>query len=243
MTISRKYSCSDVDMLMASRKIGESLTENLAKLAVARTDWTTEYAQDLLQRIDSALEKLGVDAKKDLRAATSTINSIQGPAQKDLAFFKTSVEEDFKNNPPKKSEIMRTLGFTEHLRGVQKGNQESLTELLYTFKMNMTPGLSAEIIAKGMNPVLIDKISGYAITLKNANVTQETFKSTTKEVTLEVVKTFEAIYDEIIGICKKASKLLSDQPVKKEQFTFSKVVNQLGGASAKTSKASLKVKA
>jgi hypothetical protein len=243
MAIYRKYSCTDVEMLMASRKIGESLTENLAQLALARIDWTPGYAQDLLKRIDLGLDKLGVDAKKDLRAATATVNSIQGPAQKDLAFFKISVEEDFKNNTPKKTEIMRTLGFTEHLRGVQKGNQESLIELLYTLKVNMTPELSAELTAKGMNPVLIDKLTGYAITLKNANVTQETFKSTTKEVTLDVVKTFEAIYDEIIGICKKASKLFSDQPVKKEQFTFSKVVKQLGVVPNKTKKAPLKEKA
>lgn len=243
MTLLRKYNCSDVEMLMASKKIGESFTTNLAILAANRTDWTPEYAKDLLKRIDAGLEKLGVDAKKDLRAATSVLDSVQSPVQKDLAFFKTSIDDDFKNDAPKRVEIMRTLGFTEHLRGVQKGNQESLIELLYTFSMNMTPILKAELTAKGMKATFIDTISGYAGTLKDANVTQETFKSSTKEITLEVRDTFEAIYTEIIGICKKASKLFNDQPVKKDQFTFSKVVKQLGSAPQKTKKASLKEKA
>jgi hypothetical protein len=242
MVLLRKYSCSDVDMLMASRKIGESFTANLAQLAVARTDWNPEYAKDLLKRIDAGLEKLGVDSKKELRSATSALDAIQSPAMKDLAFFKTSVDDDFKKDTSKKAEIFRTLGFTEHLRGVQKGNQDSLIELMYTFTRNMTPALKDDLTAKGMKVTLIDKISGYADALKNANVTQETFKSYTKEITLDVRVTFDAIYVEIIGICKKASKLFSDQPVKKDQFTFSKVVKQLGGTPKKTQKAPLKEK-
>jgi len=56
-----------------------------------------------------------------------------------------------------------------------------------------------------MNASLIDNIIGYADSFKQANVTQETFKETTKVVTKEVSDSFNAIYDEIIGICKKAS--------------------------------------
>lgn len=242
MTQLRKYSCSDVDMLMASKKICGSFTANLPLLSESRTDWNPEYAANLDGRIDLGLEKLGVDSKKDLRASTQVLATVQSPAQKDLAFFKTSVDGDFKNDPQKKAEILKILGFTEHLRGVQKGNQESLIELLYAFMLNMTPALKAELTAKGMKDTLIDKISGYAVTLKNANVTQETFKSSSKEITLEVRETFNAIYDEIIGICKKASKLFSDQPVKKDQFSFSKVVKQLGSASQKSNKAPLTAK-
>ncbi|MBN1968673.1 MAG: hypothetical protein JW870_04830, partial [Candidatus Delongbacteria bacterium] len=150
------------------------------------------------------------------------------PAKRDISFFKTQIDDDFKKESSKKDEILKTLGFAKHLRGVQKGNQESLIQLLYSFKTNMTDTLRQEITAKGLNVSLIDNIIGYAETFKQANVTQEAYKESTKEISKEIADSFNAIYDEIIGICKKASNYYQFEPLKKEQFTFSKTIENLG---------------
>jgi hypothetical protein len=71
---------------------------------------------------------------------------------------------------------------------------------------------------------LIDRIIGYANQLKEANVTQETLKEPSKEVSGEAVNIFNGIYDEIIGICKITSNYYQYDELKKDQFTFSKVV-------------------
>lgn len=231
MAKNRNYSCKDVDMLMASKTIAESFKTNISELSTTRTDWTEQYANDLITRIDNAIEThLGVDAKKDLRNATTTLASIQVPAKRDVSYFKTQIDEDFKKETSKRDEILKTLGFAKHLRGVQKGNQESLIQLLYQFKTNMTETLRQEITAKGINIALLDNIIGYADTFKQANVTQETLKGSTKEITQEVTDVFNAIYDEIIGICKKASNYYQYEPLKKEQFTFAKALSNLGAA-------------
>src|SRR3989304_6809525 len=229
MAKNRNYSCKDVDMLMASKTIAESFKTNISELSTTRTDWTEQYATGLITRIDNSIEThLGIDAKKDLRNATTTLASIQVPAKRDVSYFKTQIDEDFKKETTKRDEILKNLGFAKHLRGVQKGNQESLIQLLYQFKTNMSETLRQEIIAKGLNATLIDNIIGYADTFKQANVTQETFKGSTKEITQEVTDVFNAIYDEIIGICKKASNYYQYEPLKKEQFTFAKALSNLG---------------
>ena len=231
MTKNRNYNFKDVDMLMASKTIAESFKTNLSELSATRTDWTEQYANDLLGRIDHAIEtNLGVDAKKDLRNATSVLASIQVPAKRDVSYFKTQIDDDFKKESSKRDEILKTLGYAKNLRGVQNGNQESLIQLLYAFKTNMTAALRQEITAKGINAALIDNIIGYADTFKQANVTQETFKESTREITKEVSDSFNAIYDEIIGICKKASNYYQYEPLKKEQFTFTRVIGNLGAA-------------
>ncbi|MBN2612914.1 MAG: hypothetical protein JXB00_15265 [Bacteroidales bacterium] len=231
MAKNRNYSCKDVDMLMASKTIAENFWANISELSATRTDWSEQYANDLITRIDNAIEThLGIDAKKDLRNATVTLASIQVPARRDVSYFKTQVDEDFKKETSKRDEILKTLGFANHLRGVQKGNQESLIQLLYQFKTNLTDTLRQEITAKGMNPTLLDNIIGYADTFKQANVTQETLKGSTKEITQEVSDVFNGIYDEIIGICKKASNYYQYEPLKKEQFTFAKALSNLGAA-------------
>jgi len=215
----------------------ESFKVNLSELSTTRTDWTEQFANDLITKIDDAIENhLGVDAKKDLRDASASLASIQVPAKRDVSYFKTQIDDDFKNEAAKRDEILKTLGFSKHLRGVQKGNQEALVQLLYVFKRNMTDSLRQKITSKGMNASLIDNIIGYADRFKQANVTQETFKETTKEVTKEVADIFNTIYDEIIGICKKASNFYQYEPLKKEQFTFSKVIDNLGAARKVTEK-------
>ncbi len=225
----RNYSCKDVEMLMTSKTIAESFKANITGLSAIRTNWTPEYATTLGSRIDDAIEThMGIDARKDLRNATSTLEAIQIPAKRDVSFFKTQIDDDFKKEPAKKEEILRTLGFTKYLKGVQDNNQESLIQLLYQFKKSMTEGLKQDITAKGMSATLIDNIMGYASTFSQANVAQESLKGSTKEITQEVTEVFNAIYDEIIGICKIASKFYQYEPLKKEQFTFTKVLARLG---------------
>ena len=231
MAKNRNYDCKDVDMLMAAKTIAESFKANIAELSTTRTDWTEAYASNLVAKIDSEIENhLGVDAKKSLRDATAVLVSVQVPAKRDISYFKVQVEDDFKKETAKAKEMLRMLGFTKFLKGVQRGNQEALVELLYTFRNNMNDKLRQDITAKGMNPSLIDNIIGYADKFKLANITQESFKESTKGITKEISDSFNAIYDEVIGICKKASKYYQYEPLKKEQFTFSKALSNLGAA-------------
>ena len=234
MAKNRNYSCKDVEMLMASKTIAESFKNNISELATTRTDWNEQYATGLISRITEAMHThLGIDAKKDLRSATTAVVSLQFPAKRDISYFKTQIDDDFKKDTPRRDEILKTLGFTKYLREVQMGNQESLVQFLYTFKTNITPALRNEIAAKGLNPALIDNITGYADSFAQANVAQESFKGTTREITQEVADVFNAIYDEMIGICKKASNYYRYEPLKKEHFTFAKALANLG-APAKT---------
>ncbi len=231
MTKTRNYSNKDVDMLMAAKTIAEAFKANINDLSAIRTDWTAQYADELIVRIDTGIEKsLGVDSKKKLRDATAALAAIIMPARRDLSFFKTQIDDDFKKEPIRRDEIIKTLGFSRFLKDVQNKGQEAIIQLLYMFKTNMTGDLKLEITSKGMNPALIDKIIDYAATIKQANVAQETNKGATREISKEVRDAFNTIYDEIIGICKKASKYYQDEPLKKELFTFRRIIGNLGMA-------------
>lgn len=224
----RKYNFKDVDMILASKTITQSLSDNLSDLSIARTTWTSEYVTGLANKIDNAIDNyLGLDKKKELRDATSRLASLQAPAMRDLSFIKTQIEVDFGKEGKK---ILKNIGFEKNLRSVQKGDQESLIQLLYAFKKGMTDEVKTQITEKGTNPALIERIIGYASNLMEANVSQETSKVTTKEVTEEAVRIFNDIYDEIVGICKIAASYYNYEPLKKEQFTFNKVVSNMNAA-------------
>ncbi|WP_282036675.1 hypothetical protein [Saccharicrinis aurantiacus] len=231
MALNRNYNYKDVDMLMASKTITKSFTTNLPELSTIRTNWTEEYALQLDSQIDDAIDnQLGVDKKKELRNATGNLQAIQLPAMRDLSFLKTQLEVDFSHDKPKLSEMLNTLGFSKHLKQVQKKDQEALIALLYHFKQNLSDELRSIIISKGINPALLDRVIGYAGNLKQANVSQETLKTETKSVSKDITLTFNTIYNEIIGICKIASNYYQYDELKKDQFTFAKVIANMNAA-------------
>lgn len=103
-----------------------------------------------------------------------------------------------------------------------------MIQLLYTFKKNMTDTLRNQNTDKGLSGILIDKIIGYAGTFNEYKANQEGLKQTTKEISKEVANAFNGIYGEIIEICKMVSNYYQFDAVKKERFTFSKVISNLG---------------
>ncbi len=221
----RKYNFRDVDMLMASKAVANSLKNNQTELIIARTNWTPEYISELETKIDDAINNyLGLDKKKDLRDATQSVGAIMNPAKRDLAFLKTQIEADFGEDAVS---VLKVLGYDKYLTKVQKGDQESVIEMLYTFKKGMTEDLKSTIVLHGTNAILIERILDYTDRLKEANVTQELLKETTKEISQEALLAFNSIYNEIVGICKIASSYYQFDKIKKEQFTFSKVISNM----------------
>jgi hypothetical protein len=228
MPRNRNYNFKDVDMLLASKTIVETLKSNLSDLSLARSNWNEEYANQLATQIDNAIDNyLGLDKKKELRDTTANLAAIQEPAMRDLSFIKTQIEVDFDGEA---KEIIKTLGFDKNLRAVQNRDQEALIELLYSFKKGLNNKLREDIIAKGTAPELIDRIIAYADQMKQTNISQETLKETTKELSDEALQEFNNIYDQVIGICKIASSFYQFDTLKKDQFTFTKVVENMNAA-------------
>lgn len=227
-TATRNYSVKDVDMLVTSSTILESAMANKKFLQQKRSTWADPFFDDLKQKIDTATETyLGVDSAKELRGATHALLSIQKQATRDLALCKVQIDEDFKSDKPRRDELLKQLGFTGFLKKTQTGDQEALIQLLYQFKTNLTAALKTEIVAKGTAKETLDAISTYADGLKDANISQESFKGSRKSLTAEGVKEFNDIHSQVMSICKIAAKLFMDNPPVKQQFSFNKVSKAL----------------
>ena len=212
-------------MLMASKVIVKSLKHNLDELKLVRTTWTEEYATELEEKIDHAIDTyVGLDKKKSQRQATRSIATIHETALRDLSFLKTQIEVDFGDQA---QEVINTLGYNKNLVAARNGDQEALIELLYRVKNGLTDELQSQMIANGTNQEFLDQITNAASAMSQANTTQEGEKTSTKETTQIMQVTYNEIFREVIGICKIASSYYLSDPLKKEQFTFRKVVNNM----------------
>ena len=235
ITIARKYKTKDVEMLTATATIIENAIANKAFLQSKRTTWADPFFEDLKTQIQNTTDTyLGKDAAQQMRQATQIVLGIQAQALNHLAEFKVQIEQDFKNVPIQKTEILTQLGFTTYHKLAQKGDQEGLVSLLFQFKTNLNPTLNAEIVAKGTAQTTIDNIIGYANNIKDANITQETYKGTRKEITDEAIRAFNLIYDQVISIAKISSNFYKNEKTKKELFSFAKVRATLNSQSTNT---------
>ncbi len=227
-TLNRTYPVKDVDMLVAVSTIVDSAIANKGFLQAKRSTWADPFFDDLKLRIETATQTyLGVDSAKNLRGATQALLSIQKQATKDLALCKVQIEEDFKSDKTRRTELLRQLGFTDFLKKVQAGDQEALIQLLFQFKTNLTPAVKDEIVSKGTAKETLDGIITYADGLKAANVSQESFKGSRKTITAEAIKEFNEIHSQVMTICKIAAKFYLDNPPVKDQFSFAKVSKTL----------------
>lgn len=230
----RIYKGKDVEMLVTIDTIIDAAIANLDFLASKRSTWKDPYLPNLKRAIDQAVqEHLGQDNAKALRNATLEVLAIQTPALKDLAEVKVQIESDFNKNPTLKKEILNTLGFTPFYSKTKNKDQEALISLLYQFKTNLTPDLKGQIVTKGTAEEQLDKIASYADDLKNKNVLQESKKGTKKEITEEAIIAFNAVYNEAIAVAKISAKFFKDRPTIQEQFSYTKVKNNLNNTKPK----------
>ena len=233
-TIKRKYNNKDIEMLTTTSTLIENAIANKTFLQTKRKTWADPFFDDLKEKIENTTETyLGKDAAKQMRDATQVVLGIQTQALVDLAEFKVQVEEDFKENSIQKTEILTNLGFTSYHKISQKGDQEALVNLLFQFKKNMTSDLNTSIVAKGTAQTTIDNTISYANILKNANIDQETFKGTRKEITDEAITAFNEVYDKVISIARISSNFFKTEKTKQQLFSYSKVSANLNNKKAK----------
>ena len=228
VSISRNYKFKDVEMLLATATIIENAIANKTFLQTKRATWADPFFADLSLLNKSTTETyLGKDAAKQMRQATQIVLGIQSQALNDLAELKIQIQQDFKNQPANRDEILNELGFTPFYKMAQKKDQEALVSLLYQFKTNLTPTLKTEIVSRGTAQLTLDTIVDYADTLKDANISQEIFKGTREEITDEALTAFNDIYDKVMSVAKIASNFYKTDKTKQQLFNYNKIASAL----------------
>jgi len=213
-------------MLFASSEVGRSLLANIDELSANRGNWNADYANHFIGRVEDALEKhMGVKKDTQQVIATSTVNKLHKESNENLSFLKQQIEVDFGTKESKK--VLKRLGIPPSITRITNGKHSAMVKTLYSIKKGMTDDLRNDIVARGTRQDIIDQLITAANQLKEAEIMQEMLKTTSKEITSDTVEAFNAIYAEAIGICKIASAIYKNDPLKREMFTFSKIVAKM----------------
>ncbi len=61
------------------------------------------------------------------------------------------VERDFRKEKAIRDELLNELGYKEFYKAARKKDQGALVQLLFRFKQALTPGVQAQLTAKGVD--------------------------------------------------------------------------------------------
>lgn len=225
------FSGTTVEMLTTADIIVETAIEKKDVLIAKRPFWADPFFPKLKERIDGDFATiLGVDNAKALREASAMVCGIQKNAMKELSGVKVQIEVDFEDDKARRDEILAQLGYINYFKDVQRKSQSALVGQLFQLKTNLTPELKTILVEKGTSPASLDLLVSYADEIKTKNINQELLKEGKKELTLKAVTELNAVYKQVIGICKIVRRLFKDDPLMKEQFSYSRILKQLSGS-------------
>lgn len=224
---SRSYSAKDAVMLTALSVLLKNAEDNLTELTDENENWNATLVSTLKTRVDNTFtDILGIDPKKDQREATATVKAIQVAALPLLSTVSLRMGVAIKDHA-RRAELLNQLGFTAFAKKAQAKDQVALIELLAQFKTNLTAAVKAEITAsKDIKATVLDTLLGYTNTFSQQNITQETYKSTSKNVTAEGVAELNALYKAVVT---DFTKLVLDfykkkKSAKKDLFSYAAIV-------------------
>jgi len=223
----RVYHYPDVNMLLACETICNTLQKNIGDLSVIQPQWSNEYVSKLHERIDYCIDHyLGIDPEKKLRHAAALFMSVQEPALRDVYFLKKQLEICFKEDKHLLNDILTLLGYDAYLDETFEKDPKALIHLLATFKNGLSDSIRELILDKGMSPLLMERILGFHDDLRFQDIAVDTGEASEKEVSAEAIQVFNSIYQEVSDICKLASCYFHFDALKRDQFSFHKVVGK-----------------
>jgi len=222
----QKFKRKPVEMLTACQTITEQGLADQIFLSEKRPAWAPPFFANHQARIASAFTGLlGVSNIAGQRQATQLVNSIHHEALDEISILKIQIAQDFKKEPARRDEILKTLGFS--LLTKARDSQAIFVQLLYLFKNNLTNDLRNEIAGKNIDIAVFDKIIAYADQMAQANVTQEVLKGTGKVVSQQTMAMLNDIYSDTITIAIIARRLFKGDKAKQDIYSYSKTLKKM----------------
>ena len=224
----KNYRYSNFVMLQASLIICGFFLELIDMFKEYNMLYTSEYGSLLKKRIEAGISLVAVDIRSAQRNATRTVVEIVDDARGKLVSFFTSLANAYRNDKTMLAALKRTLGYDAFMKKTREYNQEAAIQFVNAFTANILQYRDA-IIAQGIPAIRMDEISGFGKELLDANVAQESEKEKSIQLTAAQQTEFNAIYTEVIAICKEGQNIFKSDAAMRSRFVFDTIVAGFGG--------------
>jgi len=213
--------------ILACQKIAKTFRENIFELSRIRKDWDPGYATSVNVWINDTIEKYypdeldAIDTEKFEEWHEIMIAGMQA-----IKVVRASVKVDFKENKKFLKSLFEKLGYTEFFSDAKNGDHQSLCKFLTTFAENLDDETRKKIVSKNTPDSMIEKVLESA---KQITKFTSCFEALEGEPQLNTYGQNEVrdIYITIQDICRISMAYYQFDPIKRDQFSFYKVLTNL----------------
>jgi hypothetical protein len=216
-------------MLIAALTVADHFEQEKETFVNEMPAWSDPFIADFRATVELILtEYFGSSSREELQEQTNLVNELTEKAKDDLEMVKTQIERGFRNDLKEQQSIIQQLGFRAYWSKASRNNQSEMIGLLLTFSSHLDEAMRTKLEQHQVNPGRLTNIMGYADTLNQANITQESLKGSSKLDTKESISALNDAYAQAMDICAIGKSLFKHEPVKRELFVFSKLVKSQG---------------
>lgn len=210
--------------ILTCRKIAQSFSENIYELSSIRRNWSPDYADNLKSRIERIMNQYFThESLMDHLEKHSQFYDLMIAALKDVSVFRAELKVDFRHDKEFLNSTFDELGFVDYYSDAKNGDHFSLYKMMATFRRNFTPDMQQIVLARGIDPVLVDRLMSYRkklVELKNCF----DIALGKEQLGADLKREINAIYSEVKDICRIANAYYEFDPVQRDRFNFYKVM-------------------
>ena len=199
--VTASYKGKTIEMLTSLATLLKFLAPHQAILIAFFTKWADPFFASLEKKLEGVVKTyVGVNSLKELLEASQVLFALQTAALSDLTMFNLLMTRLVKDKSKRKY-YTKIFGFDQYYTDAKRNeSQSSLINLLFAIQKNITVTIQDELVNLNFNADLIKRLIGYAGTLNDANINQETFKAQRPTNTADAVTHLNEIYNEVMDV-------------------------------------------
>ena len=207
----RDYKVKDVDMVLTAATVIENAIANKAWLQSKREIWADPYFDTIMDQINAAIRAhLNEEDVAALRKANQQMTDILPGAIETVTAAKSQFNKQYKDNPVRKKDLLKQLGFKTYLKNIIGKNQKALVCFLHQFTTQLTPELKSELMADGITVEILDQICTLAESLADHSMMKNAPLGM-PETSMEALRDFNTIYNKAVHITRTIQKFYSSE--------------------------------
>jgi hypothetical protein len=213
--------------VFACHSIANAFSENIYELAHLRKEWNVAYADSLKKEAQDIYDHLAASDNFNVRLEKLKIwRELMISSLAAIGIIRASVKNDYRNDKTFLKEFYQKLGYNDYFSEAKNGDHYSVFLFVRVFAENLTPALREKILARGLDPHLLDRI---IFNSKQLETFKECFDLMNNKNLLadEDQIRIEMLYSKVRDISRIATAYFYFEPLKREAFNFFKVLRNL----------------
>jgi hypothetical protein len=218
---------STLATVFACQAIINAFAENIYELAHLRKEWSVSYAESLKKQAQQIVDNLSSSLHfKETLEKLKIWRELMISSLTAIGIVRASVKNDFKDNRDFQIEFYQKLGYNDYFSDAKNGDHYKMFLFVKVFAENLTPEMREKILAKGLDPHLIDRI---IFNSKQLDTFKECFDMMNDRHLMQdedQIK-IEMLYGVVRDISRIATAYFYFEPVKRESFNFFKSLRNI----------------